>query len=89
LARQRFQTWRALPPDQRRVLRERWEKFKSLPPDEQAVVRQNFRKFQQLPPERRKALRERWRNATPAERKQMLQHIRERQLQRAQRRPGG
>jgi TRAP-type C4-dicarboxylate transport system substrate-binding protein len=40
-------------------------------------VRENFHRFQQLPPERRQMLRERWRNASPAQRQQMIEHARE------------
>jgi TRAP-type C4-dicarboxylate transport system substrate-binding protein len=40
-------------------------------------VRQNFHRFQQLPPERRQMLREQWRNATPSQRQQMVEHARE------------
>jgi hypothetical protein len=40
-------------------------------------VRENFRRFQQLSPERREALREQWRRATPAQRQQWLQRMRE------------
>jgi hypothetical protein len=87
-AQQRFQRWHSLSPEQRSTLRERWEKFRSLPPNQQAAVRQNFRRFQSLPPERRQFLRERWRNATPAERQQMIQRARERQMERMQMRRG-
>ena len=86
-AQQRFQRWQSLPPDQRRVLRDRWEKFQSLPPDKQGAVRQNFRRFQQLPPERRQMLRDRWRNASPAERQQMIERAREQHSRRMQMRP--
>jgi hypothetical protein len=86
-AQQRFQRWRTLPPDQRRELRDRWERFQSLPPDRQGAVRQNFRRFQQLPPERRQMLRERWRNASPAERQQMIQRAREQHMRRMEMRP--
>ncbi len=88
-AQQRFQRWHSLPPERRQMLRERWERFQSLPPNEQAAVRQNFRRFQSLPPERRQLLRERWRNASPAERQEMIQRARERQMQRMQMRPPG
>ncbi len=40
-------------------------------------MRQNFHRFQQLPPAQKQMLRERWRNATPAQRKEMIQHARE------------
>jgi hypothetical protein len=40
-------------------------------------VRQNFHRFQQLPPAQKQMLRERWRNATPAQRKEMIQRARE------------
>ncbi len=88
-AQDRFQRWHSLPPERRQMLRDRWERFQSLPPNEQAAVRQNFRRFQNLPPERRQFLRERWRNASPAERQQMIQRARERQMERMQMRPPG
>jgi ABC-type transporter MlaC component len=66
-----------LPPEQRQALRSRWQHFQSLPPNERAIVRENFHRFQQLPPARRQMLREQWRNATPAQRQQMVQHARE------------
>src|SRR5579872_1819083 len=81
-AQKRYQQFQALPPQQRRDLRDRWEKFQSLPPNEQAAVRQNFHRFQDLPPERRQMLRQRWKNASPAERKQMVQHVREQRSRR-------
>ena len=86
-AQQRFQRWRSLPPDQRSALRDRWERFQSLPPNQQGAVRQNFRRFQQLPPERRQMLREQWRNASPAERQQMIQRAREQHLRQMPNRP--
>jgi len=76
-ARDRFSHWRSLPPEQRQALRSRWQKFQALPPGDQARVRENFHRFQQLPPERRQMLRERWRNASPAQRQQMVEHARE------------
>jgi hypothetical protein len=39
-------------------------------------MRQNFHRFQQLPPAQRQMLRERWRNATPAQRREMVDHAR-------------
>jgi hypothetical protein len=75
-AHQRFQRWQSLPPEQRQALRSRWQKFQSLPPGEQARVRENYHRFQQLPPERRQMLREQWRNATPAQRQQMIERAR-------------
>jgi hypothetical protein len=86
-AQQRFQRFRSLPPDQRSALRDRWERFQSLPPGQQGSVRQNFRRFQQLPPERRQMLREQWRNASPAERQQMIQRAREQRLRQMPRGP--
>ena len=75
-AQDRFTRWRALPPEQRQALRGRWQQFQSLPPHERAIMRQNFHRFQQLPPERRQMLQERWRNATPAQRREMVDHAR-------------
>ena len=46
------------------------------------MVRQNFHRFQQLPPERRQMLREQWRNASPAQRQQMIEHAREQRMKR-------
>ena len=82
-ARQRFTRWQALPPEQRQALRARWQRFQALPPNEQAVVRQNFHRFQQLPPARRQMLREQWRNASPAQRQQMIERAREVRQKRA------
>jgi hypothetical protein len=81
-ARERFSKWNALPPDERHALRGRWQRFQALPPGEQAAVRENFRRFQQLPSERRQMLREQWNNATPAERKEMVQRAREKREKR-------
>ncbi len=75
-ARERFERFRSLPPDQRHALRNRWQRFQSLPPEQQASVRDNFHRFQQLPPERRQMLRQQWRNASPGERQQMIEHAR-------------
>ena len=83
-AQERFSRWRSLPAEERKVLRERWNQFQQLAPDEQVVVRQNFRKFRSLPPEQRRALRERWQQATPVERRNMLERSR---TQRPNRRP--
>jgi TRAP-type C4-dicarboxylate transport system substrate-binding protein len=47
-------------------------------------VRQNYRRFQELPPDRRQLLRQRWRNATPAQRQEMLQQLRDHRMQRMQ-----
>jgi hypothetical protein len=80
-AKDRFTRWRALPPEQRQALRARWQQFQALPPNERAIVRQNFHRFQQLPPERRQMLIQRWRNATPAQRQQMIEHAREQHAQ--------
>ena len=87
LAKQRFDRWHALPPDQREQLRQRWQRFQSLPPNQQDAVRQNYRRFQQLPPEQRRALHEQWRNATPAQRQEMLQRGREMRMRRMQQHP--
>ena len=76
-AQERFAHWRTLPPEQRQQLRSRWQQFQALPPGEREAVRQNFHRFQQLPPAQRQMLRERWRNATPAQRKEMIQRARE------------
>ena len=51
----------------------RWQRFQALSPADQARVREGFRRFQQLPPERREMLRQQWRNATPAQRQQMIE----------------
>ena len=48
-------------------------------------MRENFHRFQQLPPARRQMLREQWRNATPAQRQQMIQHAREQRQKQLQR----
>jgi hypothetical protein len=84
-ARQRFQHWQTLPPEQRNALRQRWQRFQALPPAEQARVRDNFHRFQQLPPARRQMLREQWRNASPAQRQQMITHAREQRQKQLQR----
>ncbi|MBS0365800.1 MAG: DUF3106 domain-containing protein [Proteobacteria bacterium] len=75
-ASERFSRWRALPPEERAVLRNRWQNFQSLTPAQQAAMRQNFHRFQQLPPQRRQYLREQWRNASPGERRQMIEQAR-------------
>ena len=75
-ARERFSRWQALPPEQRQALRQRWQRFQTLSPEQKAAVRENFHRFQQLPPARRQMLREQWRNATPAQRAQMVEHAR-------------
>ena len=62
--------------EQRNQARERWQRFQQLPPADQARVRDSFRRFQQLPPERRELLRQQWRNATPAQREQMIERAR-------------
>jgi Protein of unknown function (DUF3106) len=85
-ARDRFAHWQSLPPEQRQALRSRWQRFQALSPEQRATVRDNFHRFQQLPPERRQMLREQWRNASPAQRQQMIQHARE---QRQRRMSGG
>ena len=84
LASQRFQKFRTLPPEQKQTVRERWQKFRSLSPDQQSSVRDNFRKFRALPQQQRQMLRQRWNGATPAERQQMLQNMRERRMNRLQ-----
>ncbi len=84
-AKERFQRWRDLPPENRRELRDKWQEFRTLPPDQQAEVRDNFRKFKQLTPEQRQRLRERWQNATPEQRQRLLERARERQQMRQQR----
>lgn len=76
-AHERFQRWQTLPPSQRQALRSRWQHFQSLTPSQQQAVRENFHRFQQLSPQRRQMLREQWRNATPSERQQMVEHARE------------
>ena len=63
----------ALPPEQRQALRQRWQQFQALPPQQRAFVRQNFHRFQQLPPARRQMLMQRWHNATPEQRKEMVE----------------
>jgi Protein of unknown function (DUF3106) len=88
-ARERFSRWQALPPEQRQALRSRWQKFQALSPRDQAIVRQNYRRFQQLPPERRQALREQWRNASPAQRQQMIERARELHQRQMERGGGG
>jgi hypothetical protein len=88
LATQRFQEFRSLPPEQKQMIRERWQKFRSLPPEQQSSVRENYRKFRDLPPQRRQMLRQRWNGATPAERQQMLQNLRERRMNRLQQQGG-
>ena len=62
--------------EQRSALRDRWQRFQALPPQQQEAVRQNFHRFQQLPPEQRQQLRQQWRNATPEQRQQMIEHAR-------------
>jgi uncharacterized protein DUF3106 len=74
--------WLGMSQGERDTARERFSKWNALPPGDQAAVRQNFHRFQQLPAERRQMLRERWNNATPAERKEMVQRAREKREKR-------
>jgi TRAP-type C4-dicarboxylate transport system substrate-binding protein len=74
-ARERFQTWRALPEERRELIRRRWEQFQRLDPQSQARVRENFRAFAQLPPEKRRMLRRRWLEATPEQRAHMRERL--------------
>jgi hypothetical protein len=73
-AQQRFSQWRAMPPEQRQLLRQRWQQFKSLPPEQQQRVRENFQRFRQMPPERRMELRRQWRQMSPEQRHNFVQH---------------
>ncbi|HTV78575.1 MAG TPA: DUF3106 domain-containing protein [Steroidobacteraceae bacterium] len=82
-ARQRFRQWQQLPPQRRDQLRKRWEEFRSLPPARQQADRDNYRRFQQLPQQRRQQLRQRWKNATPAQRQDMVDRARARRGQRS------
>ena len=77
VASKRLEHWRDLSPQQRRMLRDRWLRFQSLSPEEQKAVRENFRRFRDLPPEQRRALRQRWNEATPEERRKLLESIRD------------
>jgi len=87
LAQKRFSRWQSLPPDRRRMLRHRWNEFQRLAPQQQRAVRENFRRFRAVPPEERRVLHERWQHASPAERRNMLEHARTERLQRPPRRP--
>ena len=71
-AKQRFNQWREMPPEQRQQLRERYQRFKNLPPEQQARVRESFKRFRQLPPEKRMELRKRWKQLTPEQRRRRL-----------------
>ncbi len=82
-ARDRFAHWNSLPPEQRQALRQRWQQFQALPPQQRAFVRENFHRFQQLPPARRQMLMQRWHNATPEQRKEMVERARARAQGRA------
>jgi hypothetical protein len=77
-ARERFQTWRALPEERRELIRRRWERFQQLDPESQALVRENFRAYARLPPWKRRMLRQRWLEATPAERAHMRERLEQR-----------
>jgi hypothetical protein len=88
-AQTRFAQWRSLSPQQQSLIRERWQQFRSLPPEQQRAVRESFRSVRALPAERREALREQWRAASPQERAQMMQRLRERQVAHPQGMPPG
>jgi hypothetical protein len=88
-ARERFSRWQSLPPEQRHSLHDRWQRFQALPPKEQEAVRQNYHRFQQLPPAQRQMLRQQWRNASPEQRQQMVEHAREQHAKRMEQRGGG
>jgi len=77
-ARERFNQWQQLPPQRRQMLRKRWEDFRAQSPAQQQAARDNLRKFKSLPKQRRQQLRERWQSATPAERQDMIQRLRQR-----------
>ena len=85
---QRFQHWQALPP---RAAPGAAPALAEIPGAarraNRPAVRENFHRFQQLPPERRQMLREQWRNATPAQRQQMILHAREQRQKQMQRAP--
>lgn len=77
-AQARFRTWRSLPPGQRALIRQRWRQFQRLPPQQQRAVLQSYRAFNRLPPQERAQLRERWLQASPQQRRQMFEHMRQR-----------
>ncbi len=81
----------SLPPQQRATMRRRWQQFQRLTPEQRQQIRQNLNAFARLPPEQRLQLRQRWLNATPVERQQMLQNLRQRptRQQRLQAAPPG
>jgi TRAP-type C4-dicarboxylate transport system substrate-binding protein len=83
-ARDRFSHWQSLPLEQRHALRDRWQRFQALPPQEQEAVRQNYHRFQQLPPAQRQQLRQQWRNASPEQRRQMVEHAHQQHEKRTQ-----
>ena len=75
-ARERFQTWQRLPPEQRALIASAGSTFSSCSPEQQQRGAPEFHAFSRLPPQQRAQLRERWLHATPQQRQQMLQHQR-------------
>lgn len=78
--------WLQLSPQERQVLRQRWQRFRAQPPPQQQADRENFRRFRNLPPQLREQLRQRWDDATPEQRRDMIEELRAR---REEGRPGG
>ena len=83
----RFARWQGLSDGDRERVRQRWRRFNDLPPEQQDEVRAAYRKFQQLSPERKRQLRNAWDRASPAQRREMLERMRERQRLRRLRQP--
>ena len=83
-ARGRFKRWQDLPDTTKARVRDRWQQFQSLSPAERDAVRRGFQQFRALPVEKRRELMERWRDASQAERRQMLENLRQERQRRAQ-----
>lgn len=68
-ARDRFQVWQGMTPEQRAAARERYQEFRRLPSGERAQLLDTYRRYRMMPPERRNELRQRFRQLTPEQRR--------------------
>ena len=83
-ARGRFQRWQELPDSTKIRVRNRWQQFQNMSPTERDAVRRGFQQFRRLPVDTRRELLERWRDASPIQRRQMMENLRRERMRRAQ-----
>lgn len=84
-ARQRFERWQALMPEDRARILRNYSDFRGLQRTDRARIRRAYRDFQRMTPERQQELRRQFRQLRPADRARILRDRRLRPSPRDQR----